>query len=355
MSNQIQTLVPTRGDVGLHRFAILTAACTFPLIFIGGLVTSKGAALAVPDWPTTYGYNMFFFPWSKMVGGIFYEHSHRLVASFVGLLTTILAVWMWFQEKRRWLRWLGVIAFGAVLFQGILGGLRVLWLKQEIAIFHACLAQAFFCLITAIAVFTSNWWRNARQTVSPNAARLRGLCVTVTILIFCQLILGATMRHTASGMAIPDFPLAYGQVVPPFDAASVETLNQARIWKLHLDPVSAGQIAIHFAHRLGAIVVTLAVLTLTGFIFARGGQDRALKGFAIAMLLLVAAQIALGAATVLTNKAADIATTHVAVGALTLVTGFCLTLVVYRRFAPQPVRAPATDPVLAARSTVLAS
>src|SRR5688572_10938498 len=114
----------------LHRFAVLTAGATLLLICVGGVVTSKGVGLAVPDWPTTFGYNMFFFPWSKWVGGVFYEHSHRLVASGVGLLTTILAVWLWIKEERKWVRWLGVIAFVAVVGQGVLGGLRVTELKD---------------------------------------------------------------------------------------------------------------------------------------------------------------------------------------------------------------------------------
>src|SRR4029077_4018027 len=109
-----------------HRLAVVLVCATFPLLFIGGLVTSKGAGLAVPDWPTTFGYNMFLYPWSKMVGNIFYEHSHRLVASFVGLLTLALAFLLWFRERRTWMRWLGVGALGLVMAQGILGGLRVI-------------------------------------------------------------------------------------------------------------------------------------------------------------------------------------------------------------------------------------
>src|SRR5690242_17439126 len=109
----------------LNRFACLTAVITLVLVGIGGLVTSHGAGMAVPDWPTTYGYNMFFFPISKWVGGIFYEHTHRLVASGVGFLTVILAVWLWVKEPRAWVRWLGVLAVFAVVLQGVLGGLRV--------------------------------------------------------------------------------------------------------------------------------------------------------------------------------------------------------------------------------------
>src|SRR5919108_3165242 len=136
------------GDVGVwpHRLAVILACATFPLLFIGGLVTSKGAGLAVPDWPTTFGYNMFLYPWSKMVGNIFYEHSHRLAASAVGLLTIALALVLWLRERRSWLRWLGVAALLLVIFQGIIGGLRVILLENVLAMVHAALAQLFFAL-----------------------------------------------------------------------------------------------------------------------------------------------------------------------------------------------------------------
>jgi cytochrome c oxidase assembly protein subunit 15 len=139
----------------LDRFAWFTAAATFLLLGLGGLVTSHEAGLAVPDWPTSYGYNMFLFPMRFWQCNIFYEHTHRLLASFVGLLTSILAVWLWLRESRSWLRWLGVSAFLAILLQGLLGGLRVTLLKDEIGIFHAALAQSFFVLVTLIALFGS--------------------------------------------------------------------------------------------------------------------------------------------------------------------------------------------------------
>src|SRR6266853_3818678 len=101
-------------NIGLHRLALFTACCTAFLIFVGGLVTSTQSGLSVPDWPTTYGWNMFAFPFSKWVGGIFYEHSHRLVASFVVFLTVILTLWIWVREERRWVRWLAASALGAV-------------------------------------------------------------------------------------------------------------------------------------------------------------------------------------------------------------------------------------------------
>src|SRR6266496_836431 len=143
----------------LNRFALLTAGATLALLGIGGLVASHGVGLAVPDWPNTYGYNMFLFPFSKWVGGILYEHTHRLIASAVGFLTIILAIWLWRIESRRWVRNLGLIALAGVTLQGILGGLRVTMLKDEIGIFHACIAQAFLALLVAIALVTTNFWR----------------------------------------------------------------------------------------------------------------------------------------------------------------------------------------------------
>lgn len=181
-----------------HRVAVLLACTTLPLLFIGGLVTSLGVGLAVPDWPTTFGYNMFLYPWSKMIGGIFYEHSHRLVASFVGLLTIALALTLWFGEKRRWLRWLGVFALGLVIFQGVLGGLRVVLLQHTLAIIHACFAQAFFALTVCLAVFTSPHWHKSEseQALIADGGRLRRLSAITTVLIYVQVIFGALLRHT---------------------------------------------------------------------------------------------------------------------------------------------------------------
>src|SRR6185503_19836823 len=193
----------TTDNRWLARFALLTALSTLVLICAGGLVTSHGAGMAVPDWPNTFGYNPFLFPISKWVGGIFYEHTHRLIASGVGLLTTILAVWLWLKESRRWLRWLGLIAFFAVVFQGVLGGLRVVLFKDEIGIFHATLAQLFFVMVCAIALFTSRWWlQNEPLPLAPLTSGVRGgerkdaegklgrLFLLATVLIFLQLVLG---------------------------------------------------------------------------------------------------------------------------------------------------------------------
>jgi cytochrome c oxidase assembly protein subunit 15 len=180
-----------------HRLAVVTASATVPLLFIGGLVTSKGAGLAVPDWPTTFGYNMFLYPWSKMVGNIFYEHSHRLIASAVGLLTIALALIFWFREPRTWLRWLGIAALGLVILQGIVGGLRVVLLEHTLAIVHATLAQTFFALTVSLAIFTSAEWRDqSTDNVMTDRGRLSRLCAMTTVLLYLQAIFGAVLRHT---------------------------------------------------------------------------------------------------------------------------------------------------------------
>lgn len=330
-------------QVWLFRYAVLTAAVTFPLIFVGGLVTSHDAALAVPDWPTTYGYNMFFFPWKKMVGGIFYEHSHRLIASAVGILTVGLAIMLQFYEKRKWLRRLGWIALLLVIFQGVLGGLRVVMLKKEIAIFHACIAQFFFCLVSAIAFFTSKWWLEKSNKVSHSVANsVFRWAMVFCCLVFVQLILGATMRHTNSGLAIPDFPLMYGKAMPPLDDVSLDQINEIRIWKLGLEKVTFFQLGVHLFHRMGAVLIGLAAMGLVADIFRRCSDISVLKKLGIILSVLVIIQFSLGMAVIWTAKAADIATAHVAVGALTWVVSVLIALTCYKLLGDEG-KSPLTD------------
>jgi cytochrome c oxidase assembly protein subunit 15 len=177
-----------------HRLALALCAATFVLILIGGLVTNTGAALAVPDWPTTFGYNMFLFPWSKMVGGILFEHSHRLLGAAVGVLTIALAASLWIGERRRWLRWLGVAALIAVILQGVLGGLRVLLAEGGIAIVHGSLAQAFFALAVCLALFTSPSWATAPAKTAA-ALLLRRLSLLTTGVAYLQVVFGAFLTH----------------------------------------------------------------------------------------------------------------------------------------------------------------
>src|SRR3954465_11464678 len=187
-ASSVPSAVIDRRYNWLHRFAWFTSIATLFLICSGGMVTSKGVGLAVPDWPTTFGYNMFLFPVSRWVGGIFFEHTHRLIASTVGFLTIILAIWIWRVDSRRWMRNLGWSALGAVILQGILGGLRVTMMKDEIGIFHALLAQAFLGILIVIPLATSRLWKRVPETdfaVSATRTLLR-VVICTTILIYVQ-------------------------------------------------------------------------------------------------------------------------------------------------------------------------
>jgi cytochrome c oxidase assembly protein subunit 15 len=293
----------------LHRYLRLLVFATLLLVTAGGMVTSTNSGLSVPDWPTTYGYSMFTFPASKMVGGIFYEHGHRLIASTVGVLTIGLVVWLWRVDPRRWMRRLGLVALVAVILQGVLGGLTVRYfLPAPISIGHAGLAQLFFGLTVGLALFTSASWR--RPAAAPvDDARLRRRMAILTSLVYVQILLGATMRHIGAGLAIPDFPLSFGRIVPP-------------IW--------SAQIAVHFAHRLGALAVTLMVLMNAGYIWARHANRPELTRPAWMLVVAVAAQVALGAIVVLSAKQPIVNTLHVATGAMVLVTSLFITLRAFR-------------------------
>jgi cytochrome c oxidase assembly protein subunit 15 len=285
----------TRGSSAWpHRMAVLLACATFSLLFIGALVTGKGAGLAVPDWPTTFGYNMFLYPWSKMVGSIFYEHSHRLVASGVGLITVALALILWFREQRNWVRWLGVSALVLVVSQGIVGGLRVVLVEQALAIVHACLAQAFFALTVSLVVFTSREWSDMSPPVG-EAGRLARLCASTTALIYVQAIFGALVRHTGEWVEV------------------------------HL-----------FFAALVALHVLLVIIRVTRLAF----DQRKLIQPAAALGLLLVAQLFLGAASYLGKFTAmlrlpaeavlALTTTHLVMGALMLVMSLVLTLRAFR-------------------------
>jgi cytochrome c oxidase assembly protein subunit 15 len=328
----------------LFRFAALTAFVTFLLIGLGGLVTSHGAGMSVPDWPNTYGYNMFAFPISKWVGGIFYEHTHRLLATAVGLLTTILAAWLWLADSRRWMKWLGASALAGVVAQGILGGLRVTLHMDSLGVFHATVAQIFFILVCSIALFTSRLWidlsRGAGKHFVPRG--LRTLVLATTALIFIQLIIAATMRHQHAGLAISDFPLAHGKIWPDTSASAVAGYNARRVSVTEEAPITAFQIQLQMAHRVVALVITLLVAACAWRARRRLGGSDGLTRLAFSWLALILAQVALGAATIWTNKAADVATAHVMIGALSLVTGALWCLIGFGRsaaspFEPQPL------------------
>ncbi|HEX4086910.1 MAG TPA: COX15/CtaA family protein [Chthoniobacteraceae bacterium] len=354
-------------DPWLSRFAKLLVVATFCLIFLGGMVTSLGAGLSVPDWPTSYGYNMFTFPISRWVGGVRFEHTHRLLATVVGLLTSVLVAWIWRNWKALliallicvvatgatafslplipalagpehhltrgliimhvniwsfaisfvitllatkgdrwrhgdpWVQWLAFSAFLLVCVQGTLGGLRVTEVSIVLAMIHACTAQAFMCLTVAIATGLSPRW-SARDALPTRASRrgiptVRALAWTLVGAIYCQLIIGAIMRHLHAGLAIPTFPLAFGLWIPPM-------LNK--------------RVAIHFAHRIGAVVVTLLTLALTTFIFTSTRGHKRLTRGVLGLVGTVIIQICLGAYVIWSGRDPVITSLHVVNGAIVL-------------------------------------
>lgn len=334
------------GGGALHVLAILTACATFPLIFMGGLVTSHQAGMSVPDWPNSYGYNMFLFPPRLWIGGIFYEHTHRLMATVVGFLSIAMVAASFLQSGvGRRQRWLALAVLGGVLFQGILGGLRVVLVKLDLAIVHACVAQAFFCLAAYAALATSRWWNDRRvpQIPSKHGRRLLILGIITASVVYLQLIVGATMRHFQAGLAIPDLPLAYGKLLPPVSISQLDVVNTLRTQQWNLDPVTLGQIWLHFGHRIGAILVTIMVLALATVVIGRYRKQPKLLAPAVLLIGLLMGQLTLGVLTVLLRKPADVASAHVAVGALVLVTSFVLTARAVRLYGirrPVLVRGP---------------
>jgi cytochrome c oxidase assembly protein subunit 15 len=249
-----------------------------------------------------------------MVGGIFYEHGHRMVATFVGLLTLTLAVWIWRREERRWVRRLGAIALAMVITQGVLGGITVLYLlPTPVSVIHATLAQTFFCVTVLLAFSTSREWKGASGRTVMDDTRLRGLTVLATASVYVQLVLGAVVRHTGSALAIPDFPLAFGRLVPP--------LNETPV-------------VIHFIHRLGALVVTACLVWLIVRIWKRYKESSRFKRPAMILGALLVIQILLGGTIVWTSRAVLPATAHVATGALLLATSWFVTLRAHLHLAP---------------------
>jgi cytochrome c oxidase assembly protein subunit 15 len=316
----------------LFWFAVLNAVATFLLIGLGGLVTSHEAGMSVPDWPTSYGYNMFALPIRFWTGGAFFVHTHRLLASAVGFLTTVLAVWLWLKDPRKWMHWLGIAAFLLVVVQGILGGLRVDLRMASLGVFHGAIAQIFLVLVSFIALFTSRWWhQSATVKQVPVPRGLRSHILWVTVLIFIQLLIAATMRHQHAGLAIPDFPLAYGKVWPNTSPAAIASYNEHRTEINGENPITAFQVNLQMVHRLVAYAIFLGVAAAAMLARKKLGGADGLTKFAFFWLALLTLQILLGAATIWTNKAADVATAHVMVGALALLTGSLWCLVAIRR------------------------
>ncbi len=299
----------SRRSVWLHRYAMVTVGATFVLICAGGLVTSTGSGLAVPDWPLSFGQ---FFP--PLVGGVLYEHGHRLIAAFVGILTVALVLWIWMCDTRVWVRGLSVGALMTLLLQGLLGGITVLWgLPTVVSVAHATLAQVFFSAMVLLAAATHSEGRGVIPRLPPVVP---WVCALTTLVVFFQLIVGALMRHTGAGLAIPDFPLAFGRLIPPFFSEGV---------------------AIHFVHRVGALVVLICVGVVLALTVRCRHTASHLQYPLRVMGGLVLFQIALGALTIWTQRAVLPTTAHVAVGAALLATSLLVTLRSYASWG-EPIR-----------------
>jgi cytochrome c oxidase assembly protein subunit 15 len=279
---------------------MLLAFCTLLLVVAGGLVTSRDAGLSVPDWPLSYGRLM-----PPMEGGILYEHGHRMVATTVGLLTMVSMIWLFRVEKRRWLRWLGVIALAAVIAQGVLGGLTVLLLLPWwISTAHACLAQLFFSTTVAMALFTSEWWLRGPLPIEEDSKYpIRDVSLAAPICVLAQLALGAAARHKAIGSIY---------------------------------------------HISAAPVVTGVILWVALRILLHYAENRELRMASIALLAITFCQVFLGIGAFMSRIATADAiqpmplmvtftVLHVAVGALTMAASIVLAILV-RRNVPAPAR-----------------
>jgi heme a synthase len=288
-------------NAALHRFTNLLAGLTFLLIAAGALVTSNDAGLAVPDWPTSFG-SLWRIP--HMVGGVKFEHGHRMLAEFVGLLTIVLAIWTWRSDSRRWMKGLGVIALGTVIAQGVLGGLTVLFfLPWWISSAHATLAQSFFCIVVSMALFSSRTWvetprANFVERGSPSLRILSLLCV-LSILI--QLMLGAAFRH--SGI----------KLLPHLISAAVVTIlalgTASRVMTDHTMPVAIRRPA---STLFGLLLVQLCLGLAAYLTRVQWGADA------------VQPQFAMVVSTV----------SHVIVGALLLATSVVFAIEVRRHILP---------------------
>jgi cytochrome c oxidase assembly protein subunit 15 len=316
---------PATGNL-LRRFTKVVAFSTLLLIFAGAMVTSTGSGLAVPDWPLNYG--MLLPP---MVGGILYETGHRYIASFVGFLVVIQAIWLQMREPKRFVRMLGWTSLGAVITQGILGGMTVLFLQPHaLSVAHGAVAEIFLCINVSIAFFTSRSFLALRDRRPIDDAPIASTTALV-VLVYLQIIAGALMRHLGAGLAIPDFPLSFGRIIPAFTSPAI---------------------AANFAHRAGALLVTIAMIVVIARILPRGADvPSALRRIVLALIAVVALQIFLGAEVVWTGdprlyhslagnvamKHAAITSLHVVTGALTLALSLLLALTtrtVARRTAP---------------------
>ncbi len=309
------------GSWRLNAYAWLVVAATFFLIFVGAMVTSKDAGLSVPDWPLSYG--SINPPGWWHVENVFWEHGHRLVGAAIGLLTIGLTIALWRAYPRHWIRWLGIAALVAVCLQGLMGGLRVTQMSVVLAIIHGCFGQAFFALLVWIAALTSPAMRGVPYLGDPK--RVRMLRVSSLLLlgsIFVQLILGATMRHLKAGLAIPDFPLAMGRLIPEFTHYGV---------------------GIHYAHRVGALVVVSLTVWLLVTALSRFRAHGSIIRPTVLLTTLLVIQISLGAAVIWMFKAPVPTSMHVLNGAAILGTAVWMSVRAHSVIAPGPLLAGAKE------------
>jgi cytochrome c oxidase assembly protein subunit 15 len=315
---------------GLALFSKLVCVTTLGLIFAGGVVTSKNVGLAVPDWPTSYGYHMWGLPFSMWKGGVLYEHFHRVFASATGLLVLVIAVWLHVSEKRKAVRWLGIACLVAVLTQGILGGITVrLTLPLVVSVAHAVLAQIFLCLTIVLAYSLSReHFNRVNVGAAPDASFLRR-SIFLVLVILLQLVVAAYMRHDMKhqgGVAIPDFPTVTEKWFPRFDDEALGWVNSWRstaVWEHNAtfeiaQPVRSSQMAVHFAHRILAFVLVALCLafSVAAYRHYRGDSD-VLESFYI-LDALIGIQVILGIFVVWSNKGELVTTLHVMIGAASL-------------------------------------
>ncbi len=363
-----------------YRIAVVLVAATFGLIVLGGTVTSKGVGLAVPDWPTTFGYNMFGVPLATWIGrgGVFWEHLHRLAGSAVGVITIIVAQLIWLpylntklpyrlaagwpflcrsnanlslSNDRPWLRWLAVGALALVIIQGVMGGLRVTEMSVTLAVLHGVTAQLFLCVTVLIASATSRLWLNATQENTPECApnryshKLRRLSLGLLAVMVIQLVLGATMRHTGSRLAIPDFPSAYGQLWPPMTDSTIRAAINKAPYEQFDRYYGVGQVGVHFSHRVWAVAVFAMFAVFAKGLGAEMNKDQRLTTPMLTLACLLIAQIALGALVIWTGQSDwnnEFATAHQGTGAALLATATVLAIRVHV-LPPPPIRHTSTD------------
>lgn len=312
-----------------HRYAVLVACLVVGLISAGALVTSTGAGLSVPDWPTSYG---GFNPpnWWK-ISTVRAEHGHRLIAGLVALLTLGLAIWTQRVETRPWVKRLGWVALATVLVQALLGGVTVLYfLPTAVSVLHAATAELFLCLVVLIAVVTSASWIRVSQEMRPtyNGDRPRRFGRWLPLAVYSQILIGAVMRHSDAGLAIPDFPLVFGGLLPPE-------------WSF--------PIAIHYLHRVGALLVAVWIFKAWQEANRDGETWRGVVWPARVLITLLIVQVSLGALVVWSGKAALPNTLHVTVGASILAVSVLLaanTAVLFPKRRRDATPQPAKQPVL---------